>query len=97
TTTIGLGLKFHFAGRKGEQSVVDADTDIAAGMPFRAALSYENHPAEHALAAEFLHAEAAPFRVAPVARRTARFLVGHDRKTPNASLKRLKRRKAALL
>src|SRR5215472_9289839 len=60
-----------------EQGVVAAHADIGAGVIGRAALAHEDVAGQHDLAAVVLHAEAAAFAVAPVARRTACFLVCH--------------------
>src|SRR5947209_13182145 len=60
-------LEQHVAGRSGEERVVGAHPDIAPGVKFRAALAYDNIAADHPLAAEFLHAEAAAVGIAAVA------------------------------
>jgi hypothetical protein len=61
----------------GEERMVGAHADVGAGVKFGAALADDDIAADYALAAEFLHAEAAAVGVAPIARRAARFLVSH--------------------
>jgi hypothetical protein len=46
--------------------MIFSETDILAGMPFGAALARKNIAGESNLTAEFLHAKAATFGVAPV-------------------------------
>src|SRR5690606_35188486 len=53
------GMERHRAFDQREQRVVLADADIAAGMPFGAALADDDVAGDDALAAELLHAEAA--------------------------------------
>src|SRR5688572_3084539 len=73
----GFGIERDATIDFGEQGVVLADPDILAGVPLGAALAHDNVAAAAGFAAEQLHAEALTARVAPVARRSASFLVGH--------------------
>jgi hypothetical protein len=57
--------------------VILADSDIAAGMPRRPALTREDVASRHRLTPEKLDAKAAAGRVTAVARRSACFLVSH--------------------
>jgi hypothetical protein len=58
--------------------MVYAHADVASGVNFGAALTDDDVAGDHVLPAKLLHAEAAAVRIAPVARRTARFLMSHD-------------------
>src|SRR5688500_7498300 len=58
--------------------MVLAHADVRAGVPFGAALTNDDVAGENALIAELLDAETTAGGIAPVARRTACFLVGHD-------------------
>ena len=60
-----------------EQGVILAGTDIAAGVPFGAALARNDIAGEHDLAAVRLQAEPLARRVAAVSLRSACFLVRH--------------------
>src|SRR5215831_2403921 len=61
----------------GEQRMILAHGDIGAGEDFGPALSHQDIARKNDLAAVTLDAEPLPRRVAPVARRAARFLVCH--------------------
>src|SRR5205823_9138420 len=60
-----------------EQRVVLADTDVLARQNLRAALTHEHRAGLDDRAAELLHAEPLPGRVATVAGRTRALLVCH--------------------
>src|SRR5271170_2828404 len=74
---VAFTLEGDLAGRGGEQRMVRADADITPRMKLGSPLTYKNHAANDAFAAEFLHAQTSAVRVAAIARRTACFLVGH--------------------
>src|SRR5690606_19055077 len=71
------GVEAHMSVAGGEQRVILADADIAARVVLGAALTHENVPGENELAAELLHAQPLAWRIAPVARAAACFLVCH--------------------
>ena len=81
----------HGPGGGGEQRMIGADADIAAGMEFRAALSHDYHAADDLFAAEFLDAETAPVQIAAVARRTACLLMGHVTRSKSNAARKKKR------
>ena len=62
---------------KGKQGMVLAHADIGAGMNFGTALAHQDVAGKNALAAEPLHAETAPIRIAAITRRAACLLVSH--------------------
>ena len=62
----------------GEDRMILANADIAAGMIFGAALAQDDIARHDDRAAEFLHAEALAGAVAPVAGTAACFLMCHD-------------------
>src|SRR5271170_723584 len=74
---VAFTLEGDLTGRGGEQRMVRADADITPRMKLGSPLTYKNHAANDALAAEFLHAQTSAVRIAAIARRTACFLVGH--------------------
>src|SRR5216683_740711 len=71
------GLEGDRAFFRRKNRVVAPHADIAAGMIFRAALAHDDIAGDHGFTAEFFDAEAAAFGIAPVARGTAGFLMGH--------------------
>src|SRR5215471_17833761 len=73
----GFGTVLDAAIDQGEQRMVDANADVLARMPFRAALAHEDVAGETALSAEQLHAQALAGRVTAVTRGSACFLVCH--------------------
>src|SRR5271166_1262991 len=76
-SAVAFELERNFAGGSGEQSMISAHADIAAGVELGAALTHQNVAADDALAAELLHAETPAGRITAVARRTASFLMSH--------------------
>ena len=64
----GFGIELDATIGRGEQGVVLADTDIAAGMPLGAALARQNVAGDDDLAAKQLHAQALTAGVPAVAR-----------------------------
>src|ERR1700730_15454433 len=60
-----------------EQRMILADSNILARVPLGAALAHDNVAGKTMLAAKKLDAQALAGRVAPVARRSARFFVCH--------------------
>ena len=64
---VGFALELHVTVYQRENRVVAAETDIGAGLPTGAALADDDVAGNDRLAAVFLHAEAAAFRIAPVA------------------------------
>src|SRR5215467_12014623 len=73
----GFGTVLDAAIDQGEQRMVDANADVLARVPFRAALAHEDVAGETALSAEQLHAQALAGRVTAVTRGSACFLVCH--------------------
>ncbi len=69
--------EFDLAGRQGEQGVVLALADIAAGMKSGAALADDNHSAFDGLAIVDFDSQALGVGIAPQPRRTARFFMRH--------------------
>src|SRR5258708_2196497 len=67
---------------EGEQGVVPAHADILAAMELSAALPHQDVAGQPVLAAELLHAEAAPFRIAAVARAAACLFMSHVPRAP---------------
>src|SRR5262249_50476744 len=61
-----------------KQRMVHTYAHVRAGVPLRAALTYENLAGKAELPAEQLHAKALARRVAAVSRRSACFLVCHE-------------------
>ena len=73
----GLRTELHATVDEREQRVILAQADIAAGMPFGAALARQDVAGDHVLAAENLDSQALAVGVAAVARGAACFLVSH--------------------
>ena len=71
----GFGTKLDFAVDQGKERVVFADPDIAARVPFGAALASDDVTGQHLFAAENLQPEALSRGIAAVARGSACFLV----------------------
>src|ERR1019366_8854111 len=76
----GFGLELNATVDQREQRVVPAQTDIAARMPFGAALARDNVAGDDFLAAKNLDSEALTARITAVARGSACFLMSHRSK-----------------
>src|SRR5271166_2915291 len=76
--SLGLAGELHVPIDQRKDRVVPAKADMLARLPLGAALTQDDVAGNHALAARLLDAEAPAFRIAPVARRAAGFLVCHD-------------------
>src|SRR5574337_1285828 len=75
---LGAGVELDGAFGGGEQGVVAAHADVAAGVIDGAALAHQDVAGNDGLAAELLDAEAAAFGVAAVAGRTACLFMSHS-------------------
>src|SRR5262249_52049972 len=72
-----FGTKLDFAVGQGKERVIFANPNIAAGVPFGAALTRDDVAGQHLFAAENFQPEALSSRIAAVARRSARLFVCH--------------------
>src|SRR5664280_782228 len=73
-----FGSELNLSVDEREQRVILAETDIAAGMPFGAALARQDIAGEHDLAAGRLQAEPPARRVAAVSGRSACLFMCHE-------------------
>src|ERR1700687_297217 len=78
SAAFGFGSELNFSVYECEQRVILADSDIAAGMPFGAALACKDIAGEHDLAAGRLQAEPPARAIAAVPGRSACFLMRHE-------------------
>src|SRR5262249_2741431 len=72
-----FGTKLDFAVGQGKERVIFANPNIAAGVPFGAALTRYDVAGQHLFAAENFQPEALSSRIAAVTRRSARLFVCH--------------------
>src|SRR6202044_3197968 len=72
--SIAFPLEGDLAGGGGEQRMVRTDADITPWVKLGSSLTYKNHAANDAFAAEFLHAQTSAVRSAAIAHQPPGFL-----------------------